>query len=234
MLPHYSAFKVAEKFRILETLFPGRIDLGIGRAPGSDQRTMRVLADGKPNGALPPSIRSRCATSSLAARCAARQPQLRGVLAQPAGGTAPDVWLLGSSDEGGARRPLRPAVLLCAFHQPGRRRGRDARLPCPLPAVRPPSAPKAMMAMGVMCAETDTEADLLSKSRELWATRLRTQNEPGPFPSVEEALAAEKKPRITGPHGVDAPSRRHRLTRDGARRRRRSGRRATASRRSCW
>ena len=36
MLPHYSAFKVAEVFRMLETLFPGRIDLGIGRAPGSD------------------------------------------------------------------------------------------------------------------------------------------------------------------------------------------------------
>ena len=49
MLPHYSAFKVAENFRMLETLFPGRIDLGIGRAPGSDQRTMRILADGKPN-----------------------------------------------------------------------------------------------------------------------------------------------------------------------------------------
>ncbi len=49
MLPHYSAFKVAENFRMLETLFPGRIDVGIGRAPGSDQQTMRILADGKPN-----------------------------------------------------------------------------------------------------------------------------------------------------------------------------------------
>jgi luciferase family oxidoreductase group 1 len=39
MLPHYSALKVAENFRMLETLYPGRIDLGIGRAPGSDQTT---------------------------------------------------------------------------------------------------------------------------------------------------------------------------------------------------
>jgi alkanesulfonate monooxygenase SsuD/methylene tetrahydromethanopterin reductase-like flavin-dependent oxidoreductase (luciferase family) len=46
-----------------------------------------------------------------------------------------------------------------------------------------------------MCAETDEEADLLSKSRELWAMRLRTQNEPGPFPPIEEALEAEKDPR---------------------------------------
>jgi len=53
-----------------------------------------------------------------------------------------------------------------------------------------------MMAMGVMCAETDAEADLLSKSRELWAMRLRTQGEPGPFPPVEEALEAEKDPKV--------------------------------------
>ncbi|MYI86166.1 MAG: MsnO8 family LLM class oxidoreductase, partial [Dehalococcoidia bacterium] len=44
MLPHYSALKVAEAFRLLETLHPGRIDLGIGRAPGSDARTARALA----------------------------------------------------------------------------------------------------------------------------------------------------------------------------------------------
>src|ERR687892_389668 len=44
MLTHYSALKVAENFRVLETLFPGRIDLGIGRAPGSDQRTAWALA----------------------------------------------------------------------------------------------------------------------------------------------------------------------------------------------
>src|SRR2546429_8571551 len=44
MLQHYSALKVAESFRVLETLYPGRIDLGIGRAPGSDQVTARALA----------------------------------------------------------------------------------------------------------------------------------------------------------------------------------------------
>src|SRR5438128_10867592 len=43
MLSHYSALKVAESFRMLELLFPGRIDLGIGRAPGSDGRTARTL-----------------------------------------------------------------------------------------------------------------------------------------------------------------------------------------------
>src|SRR5689334_11493583 len=46
MLPHYSALKVAEQFRVLETLYPGRIDLGIGRAPGSDRRTAHLLQPG--------------------------------------------------------------------------------------------------------------------------------------------------------------------------------------------
>src|SRR5436190_98004 len=46
MLSHYSALKVAENFRVLETLYPGRIDLGIGRAPGSDRITARALANG--------------------------------------------------------------------------------------------------------------------------------------------------------------------------------------------
>src|SRR5712692_8205118 len=45
MLQHYSPLKVAESFRVLETLFPGRVDLGIGRAPGSDQVTARALRD---------------------------------------------------------------------------------------------------------------------------------------------------------------------------------------------
>src|SRR3982750_1706560 len=43
MLPHYSALKVAENFRMLETLFPGRIDLGMGRAPGTDRITSSLL-----------------------------------------------------------------------------------------------------------------------------------------------------------------------------------------------
>src|SRR5690606_9451273 len=43
MLPHYAAFKVAEQFRVLDALAPGRIDLGVGRAPGGDLRTARAL-----------------------------------------------------------------------------------------------------------------------------------------------------------------------------------------------
>src|SRR5437879_12726864 len=51
LLPYYSPLKIAEQFRMLEALFPGRIDLGIGRAPGGDPRTAPALADGEYAGA---------------------------------------------------------------------------------------------------------------------------------------------------------------------------------------
>jgi luciferase family oxidoreductase group 1 len=197
MLPHYSALKVAENFRMLETLFPGRIDLGIGRAPGSDQRTMRVLAAGKPNwndpSDYPVQVRDLLAWlhDALPDKHAAT-----GITAQPVGASAPDVWLLGSSDESAALA-AHFGLPFCYAHfiNPD---GGDGVTRAYRAHFRPSALypePKAMMAMGVMCAETDEEADLLSKSRELWAMRLRTQNEPGPFPPVEEALEAEKDPR---------------------------------------
>src|SRR5207244_12360598 len=102
MLSHYSALKVAENFRMLETLYPGRIDLGIGRAPGSDPRTARALAHGP--GALgvehfPEQI------ADLIGYVHGELPQghpFRGVRAMPEGPTMPEVWLLGSSGESAA------------------------------------------------------------------------------------------------------------------------------------
>ncbi len=194
MLPHYSSFKVAENFRMLETLFPGRIDLGIGRAPGSDQRTMRILADGKPNWSnaenYPYQVRDLVAWlhDALPDKHAGQ-----GVTAQPVGASAPDVWLLGSSDDSAALA-AHFGLPFCYAHfiNPD---GGDNVTRSYLEHFKPSQLypePKAMMAMGVMCAETDEEADRLSKSRELWAMRLRTVGEPGPIPPVEEALAAEE------------------------------------------
>lgn len=198
MLPHYSSYKVAENFRMLETLFPGRIDLGIGRAPGSDQQTMRVLADGKPNWSdprnYPYQVRDLMAWlhDSIPDNHAGH-----GVTAQPVGASTPDVWLLGSSDDS-AGLAAHFGLPFCYAHfiNPD---GGAAVTRSYIEHFKPSALfdrPMAMMAMGVMCADTEEEADLLSKSRELWAMRLRTQPEPGPFPPVEEALAAEKDPRI--------------------------------------
>jgi len=94
MLPHYSALKVAEQFRVLEALAPGRIDLGVGRAPGGDMRTARAL---NPNAAVaaedfPVQVRDLQAWTSVGRHA--------GITAHPLGPHAPEIWILGSSDYG--------------------------------------------------------------------------------------------------------------------------------------
>jgi len=94
MLPHYSALKVAEQFRVLEALAPGRIDLGVGRAPGGDMRTARAL---NPNAhaaadAFPEQVRDLQAWTSM--------PEHQGITAHPLGPHAPEIWVLGSSNYG--------------------------------------------------------------------------------------------------------------------------------------
>jgi len=100
MLPHYSALKVAEQFRVLEAIAPGRIDLGIGRAPGSDQMTSYAL---NPN---PQNVLDQFPRQVQELRhwvsgtpLPERHP-FRTVVAQPTGPSSPELWILGSSDYG--------------------------------------------------------------------------------------------------------------------------------------
>lgn len=94
MLPHYSALKVAEQFRVLEALAPGRIDLGVGRAPGGDMRTARALNPNAHAAAddFPEQVRDLQAWTTL--------PSHHGITAHPRGPHAPEVWILGSSNYG--------------------------------------------------------------------------------------------------------------------------------------
>jgi luciferase family oxidoreductase group 1 len=94
MLPHYSALKVAEQFRVLEALAPGRIDLGVGRAPGGDMRTARALNPNAHAAAdnFPEQVRDLQAWTSL--------PEHQGIVAHPRGPHAPELWILGSSNYG--------------------------------------------------------------------------------------------------------------------------------------
>ena len=99
MLPHYSALKVAEQFRVLEALAPGRIDLGVGRAPGSDRLTAFALnphsnaADEFPRQVY--ELQSWVAGTRLP-----DDHPFRAIAAQPQGPTSPEIWILGSSDYG--------------------------------------------------------------------------------------------------------------------------------------
>src|SRR2546430_12326042 len=89
LLPYYSPLKIAEQFRMLEALFPGRIDLGIGRAPGGDPRTALAMADGEFEGAerLPQQVQD---LGGFLGRSPPPGHPFVGVKAQPAGRTSPE------------------------------------------------------------------------------------------------------------------------------------------------
>ena len=100
MLPHYSALKVAEQFRVLDALAPGRIDLGLGRAPGSDGLTayaLHPMANERPH-QFPADVRDILAW--ISGEPLAEGHAFAQIRAYPAGDTVPEVWMLGSSNYG--------------------------------------------------------------------------------------------------------------------------------------
>ena len=190
MLSHYAPLKVAENFRMLETLFPGRIDLGIGRAPGSDQRTAMALANGQhplPIEYFPHQIRD---TIAFLHNELPRGHASSGVIANPAGEDIPEIWLLGSSDQSAAYAahfglPFSFAHFINPQGGPEVVKAyRQHFQPSPLH-----TKPEVSVGISVLCAPTQHEAERLAKSRDVWAMRLRTTGEPGPIPSIEEAEA---------------------------------------------
>jgi luciferase family oxidoreductase group 1 len=100
MLPHYSALKVAEQFRVLESIAPGRVDLGVGRAPGSDQMTSYALNPNPQNvlDQFPRQVQElRHWVSGIPLP---EGHPFRTIVAQPTGPSSPEIWILGSSDYG--------------------------------------------------------------------------------------------------------------------------------------
>jgi luciferase family oxidoreductase group 1 len=100
MLPHYSALKVAEQFRVLEAIAPGRIDLGVGRAPGSDQMTSYAL-NPNPQNVLEQFPRQVQELRHWVSGIPLPEGHpFRTIVAQPIGPSSPEIWILGSSDYG--------------------------------------------------------------------------------------------------------------------------------------
>lgn len=163
LLPYYSPLKVAEVFRSLDALFPGRIDLGIGRAAGTDPAAeAALLASGGASG-----------EERFAEHLAELLTFLDGeadadVRAMPDGDGGPDVWLLGSSSFSSACAaylglPLAFAHFITPAHGPqiveSYRRGfRGAA----------GQSPRAIIAVGALCAETDEEAERQAATADRW------------------------------------------------------------------
>ena len=189
MLSHYSPLKVAETFRVLETLYPGRIDLGIGRAPGSDQLTARALQAGP--GALsveyfPSQVRDLM--GYLGDGLPAEHP-FASIRVTPEPATHPELWLLGSSDQSAMVAAYFGAAFSFAHFITGE--GGPSVMEMYRREFRPSrhlAAPLGSIGVFVLCAETEAEAERLAQSRDLWRLRL-DQGQLGPVPSIEEAEA---------------------------------------------
>ncbi|MCO6418702.1 LLM class flavin-dependent oxidoreductase [Siccirubricoccus sp. KC 17139] len=197
MLPHYSALKVAEQFKVAEAIAPGRIDLGLGRAPGSDGRTAFALnpkaneaAEAFPNQVM-----------DLLGWLGDGLPEghpFRQVAANPQIPTRPEVWILGSSDYG-AQLAAYFGLPYCFAHfisdqgsEQVMQLYREHFQPQPAKLGRL-AAPHAALGVFALTAETEAEAWRLYKSRELWRLFRDTGRFP-PLPSVAEAEAYPFQP----------------------------------------
>ena len=187
MLPHYSPFKVAETFSLLAGLFPGRIDLGIGRAAGTDPMTTFALQRDRRQ-AGPDDFSEQLAEllAHYEGGFPADHPFHRLAAALPGAPHQPDVWLLGSSPQsaiwaGQLGLPYAFADFINADGAPNaelyRERFSGARLKHPAVAV----------AVWAICADTDEEAERIASSGRMTFAMLR-QGRLIPVPPPEKAL----------------------------------------------
>ncbi len=181
MLPNHAPLVIAEQFGTLEALFPGRIDLGIGRAPGTDGKTARAL---------------RRSTTLDAEDFPQQLAEIfdhfrgtSGVTAVPCAGNEPPVWLLGSSGFSAQLAGVLGLPFAFAHHF-----SQENTLPAlalyrqrfrPSPKLE---RPHAMVAASVLIADTDEQAMRLALPNALAFLRIR-QGETGMYPSLEEAEA---------------------------------------------
>jgi luciferase family oxidoreductase group 1 len=187
MLPHYSPFKVAEQFRVLDALAPGRIDLGVGRAPGSDHRTALLLnPDPRASQRFPQQVQELQAWVT-GAELPDGHPG-RGIRALPMTATAPQLWMLGSSDYG-AQLAAHFGLPYAFAHFITDGEGCAQALELYRHAFQPGviAQPQAAVCVWALAADTEEEAWQLFASRE--RTRIdRQTGRFGPLLPPEQAV----------------------------------------------
>ncbi len=186
MLPNHAPLAVAESFRVLEGLHPGRIDLGLGRAPGTDQLTAYALRRGR--------VEADEFPQQLAEMLAyvdgfPEDHPFAPLTAIPDDVPLPPLWILGSSLYGGQAA----AAFGTGFAFAGHFGSADpAEAAAGYRERFEPSSrlaePRVMLGVAAIAAETEERAEALARANDLSSLRLM-QNRPGPVPTPEEAAA---------------------------------------------
>jgi len=189
MLPNHAPLVIAEQFGTLDALFPGRIDLGLGRAPGSDQRVAQAIRrtlDSDAN-AFPRDV--------MELQSYFADDGQTGIRATPGAGAKVDLWILGSSTFGAQLAAMLGLPYAFASHfAPD---ALDQAVAIYRREFRPSAAlakPHMMAGFNIFAAESDEEAELLASSQQQAFVALRTGNPrqlPPPVAAYRESLGAQ-------------------------------------------
>ena len=189
MLPNHSPLKVAESYKLLEAIYPGRIDLGIGRAPGTDGLTAIALRRSREALVADDFLNQLGELLAWGKGSFPADHPFRAILAMPDDRPLPPLYILGSSDYGARLAAQMGVGFAFAGHF-----SQDPPDP-PMHAYRTGFStngvldkPHAILALSVYCADTEQAAERLASSVLLSFVQLRT-GRPGRMPSPEEALA---------------------------------------------
>ena len=190
MLPNHNPFVIAEQFGALDAMFPGRVDLGLGRAPGADSRVAQMLHKdiAQASQYFPQDVVELAAIFAGDSRLPLQ--------ATPGAGAAVEMWVLGSSLFGASLAAQLGLPYAFASHfAPDQL---DAALKLYRERFQPSerlARPHAMAAMNVLCAETDAEAQFLASSMEQSFVALRTGT-PGRLKAPVEGYRESLPPQV--------------------------------------
>ena len=195
MLSHYSPYKVAEQFRMLEVLYPGRVDLGVGRAPGGDQVSSDALAfPAKASNSQAFSHQAHDLVHFLKGTMEPEHPYSK-LIVTPQVDAAPSLWMLGSgSSSCEFAGTLGTGFVLAQFI--------DSRTPADkifnayraaFKAAGHKGSPKTMLALAVVCADTTEEAQQIAAIRAYSKVLAHMHGIRDGFPSPQETAVALKK-----------------------------------------
>ncbi|MGW8958347.1 LLM class flavin-dependent oxidoreductase [Paenibacillus sp. NPDC055715] len=190
MLPHYSAYKVAENFRVLEGLYPGRMDLGLGRAPGGMPVATRALQEGKIRNGVDLYPEQLDDLLAYLHDNTGSEHRFGSLQAMPLVETVPEMWLLGSSGDSAELAAERGVGF--AFAQFINGAGGTKAIQEYQEHFKPSQhsdRPRSLVAVFAICADTEEEANRLASSMDLSLVLLEQGMRSGGTPSVEKALA---------------------------------------------